>query len=328
MEYKTNILTGLRPTGNLTVANYLGAIDPIIKLQNQQDNILIFVADLHALTTNDSYDINKFKYEIVSDYIALGIDPKKIKIFLQSDISGELTTLATFLAKHITVSELLRIPTLKDKITQKNKPESANALLFLYPLLMAADILIQRAHYIPIGEDQLAHIELTKDVARRFNKTYKNIFPIPEPLIKQSVLIDSLRGNGKMSKSSPENAIFLTDSADTIYRKIKRAETATEGTMNKKLESHIFLIHSLCKDKSEKKTIDDLIKEHKRGKQVMNQFKEVFIQVVQRFVAQFQARRAEIVKDPSFITSVLTDGAVVARTNAQETMRLVYQAMS
>jgi len=335
MQYKANILTGIRPTGNLTIANYLGAIRPIVELQNQQmlnpdekkGDMLLFVADLHALTDNDSAFVKKFRYDIIVDCLALGIDTKRTKIFLQSSIGGELTMLATILAKHLTVAELLRIPTLKDKIKVNSKPETANTLLFLYPLLMAADILIQGAHYIPVGEDQLPHIELTRDVARKFNKTYGEVFPLPEPLMGKAISINSLKGDGKMSKGYPEGAIFLTDSLDVIASKIKKAETAIEGTMNKTLESHIFIAKSLCQSESEVAALGNIIEEHKGGKPVMGQFKEMLTQVVQRFVSGFQARKASLIKDPSLIYSVLQDGTAFAKSNAQETMQLVEKTL-
>lgn len=327
MKHSIEFLTGIRPTGNLTVANYLGAVEPIIKLQNEGHSPLVFVADLHAITDNEPAIIKKFIYDVVADYIALGVDPTKTKIFVQSDIENEVAVLTTFLSRLISVAELLRVPTLKDKLKANAQPETANALLLLYPVMMTADILLQRTKKVPVGEDQLAHLEISRELARRFNKRYGEIFPIPQPLQIKTLRILSLKGNGKMSKTSPEGAIFLTDDAKTVAKKIKTAETAFEGIMNDKLDSHILIAKGLAKTESERDEIDAIIKMHKNGKPVMGQFKQLLTRIVQNFLKDFQEKRAEIIQDQSFIPSVLKEGSEVARENAIETLRLVKNAM-
>ena len=324
---KVEILTGVRPTGDLTVANYLGAIKPIIELQNKGCAPMVFVADIHAMTDSEPSTAKKFINEVVADYIALGINPNKTKIFAQSDIENEVAVLTVFLSRIVTVAELLRVPTLKDKLKAHCKPETANALLFLYPVMMAADILLQRAEKVPVGEDQLAHLEISRELARRFNKRYGKVFPIPQPFQTKALRILSLKGEGKMSKTSPQGAIFLTDDAKTVAQKIKGAETAFEGKMTEKLESHILLAKELCKKKSEQEEIDALIKKHKKGELVMGQFKNVFTRIVQNFLTEFQTKKAEITRDPLCIPSILEQGAKIARANAQETLRLVKKAM-
>jgi len=327
MKIKVEILTGIRPTSDLTVGNYLGAIEPIIKLQHQWHAPLIFIADLHALTDNEPTVVKKYSNKIVADCIALGIDPEKTKFFLQSALAGEISILMAFLARHISVAELLRVPTLKEKIRDKANPETANVFLFLYPVMMAADILLQRAKKVPLGEDQLAHLELSRKLARRFNKRYGEVFPVPEALRTKALRILSLKGEGKMSKSMPEGAIFLTDDLKTVARKIKGAETAVEGVMNKKLESHILIAKSLSKTKTEREEIDALMVEHKAGKPVMVQFKHVFTRIVQNFLVEFQLKKAKVVRDSSFIPSVLEEGIKIARVNARETLELIKQAL-
>ncbi|MDP3052827.1 MAG: tryptophan--tRNA ligase [bacterium] len=324
---KIEILTGIRPTGDLTIANYLGAIKPIVELQNKGRSPLVFVADLHAITDNEPANAKKFVNEVVADYIAFGINPDKTKIFLQSDIENEVSVLTMFLSRLINVSELLRVPTLKEKLKANVRPETANTFLLLYPVMMTADILLQRAEKIPVGKDQLAHLEVSRELARRFNKKYGKIFPLPQPLQIDALKILSLKGEGKMSKSSPEGAIFLTDDAKTVARKIKGAETAFEGAMNEKLESHILVAKSLCKNDQEKEEIDSLIKEHKKGKPVMGQFKQLFIRITNNFLAEFQAKKSEMSQNNSFISSILEEGAKIARANAQETLQLVKRAM-
>ena len=320
MQYKVELLTGIRPTGDLTVANYLGAVAPIVELQAQGVSPVVFVADLHAITDNEPATVRQYIHGVVADYIALGIDPQKTKIYLQSDIAGEVTTFTTLLARLVSVAELLRVPTLKDKLKNNARPETANALLLLYPVLMAADILLNRAKKVAVGEDQLPHMEVTRLLARRFNKRYGEIFPIPQVLQVKSLRILSLKGEGKMSKSNPGGAIFLTDDVKTIANKIKVAETAFEGVMNEKLESHILIAKTLAKTESERDEVDAIIKAHKSGKPVMGQFKQILTRILQNFVEEFQAKRAEITRDPSYIPSVLEEGAKVARENAIETL--------
>lgn len=321
-------LTGVRPTGSLTIANYLGAIESIVKLQNEGEAPTIFVADIHAITDNEPGVIKKFIEEIVIDYLALGIDYKKTKIFLQSDIAEEISLLTIFLSRLISVSELLRVPTLKEKLRENQKPENANALLLLYPVMMSADILSQRANKVPVGEDQLAHLEISRDLARRFNKRYGQTFPVPEPLHIKNLRILSLSGNGKMSKTTPAGAIFLTDDSDTIAQKIKRAETAIEGKMSEKLESHILIAKCLAKNDQQKSEIDFIISEHKKGMAVMGQFKQLLTQIVQEFVADFQQKRNEIIKDKSLVSDILANGKKTAKINSQKTIKLVKNAMN
>jgi tryptophanyl-tRNA synthetase len=271
--------------------------------------------------------VRQYIHGVVADYIALGIDPQKAKIYLQSDIAGEVTTFAALLARLVSVAELLRVPTLKDKLKNNARPETANALLLLYPVMMAADILLNRAKMVPVGEDQLAHMEVTRLLARRFNKKYRELFPIPQVLHVKALRILSLRGEGKMSKSNPGGAILLTDDAKTVASKIKAAETSFEGVMNEKLESHVLIAKRLAKTESERDEVDAIIKAHMSGKSVMGQFKQILTRIVQDFLEEFQAKRAEIMRDPSYISSVLEDGAKVARENATETLAQVRRVL-
>lgn len=327
MKYKTEVLTGIRPTGDLTIANYLGAVAPIIELQRQGMSPVVFVADLHAITDNEPSKVKQYLHGVVADYIALGVDPQKAKIYLQSDIAGEVTTFTVLLARLISVAELLRVPTLKDKLKAKANPETANALLLLYPVLMAADILLNKARKVPVGEDQLAHLEVTRLLARRFNKRYGNVLPVPEVLQVKSLRLLSLKGEGKMSKTNPGGAIFLMDDSKTVAKKIKAAETAFEGVMNEKLESHILIAKGLAKTQLEREEVDAIIKSHKSGKPVMGQFKQLLTLIVQNFLREFQEKRAGIVRNPSYIPSVLEEGLKIARKNAIETLEEVKKAL-
>jgi len=327
LEYKVEVLTGIRPSGDLTIANYLGAVKPIVDLQKEKSSLMVFVADLHAMTDNEPKIVKQYIYNVVADYLALGLDPNKTIIFLQSDIAGEVTTLTAFLARLISVAELLRVPTLKDKLKKNTKPESANALLLLYPVMMASDILLQRAKLVPVGEDQMPHIELTRELARRFNKKYGEVFPLPKALQIKPIRILSLKGEGKMSKSKPEGAIFLTDDLKTVERKIKNAETAFEGETNEKLRSLILIAKNLAKTEKEKEEIDLIIKEHLAGKKVMKEFKQALIEIVKNFLIKFQEKRNEVIKNKNYLQSILERGSKIAKQNAFETIEKVKEVL-
>lgn len=327
MSKAIDVLTGIRPTGDLTVANYLGAVIPILELQNKGLSTAVFVADLHGLTDREPSVIKGYLHDVVADYIALGVDPKLCTIYIQSDVFGEVTSLMSLLARHTSVAELLRVPTLKEKLKRNANPETANALLLLYPVLMAADILMHRAKKVPVGEDQVAHMEIVRKLARRFNHRYGDVFPVPEVLQVKTLRLLSLKGEGKMSKTNPNGALFLTDDERTINRKIKSAETAFEGKMNDRLESHICIAKGLAKTKSERDEVDAIIQAHKNDKPVMGQFKQLLTHIVQNFIKEFQTRRAEVTRDPSYISSVLKEGAKVARENAIETLNEVRKAL-
>lgn len=324
---KVKIFTGVRPTGDLTVANYLGAVEPIVALQKSGLQPMVFVADLHALTDYEPKIISKYINEVTADYLALGIDPEQTTIFAQSQIASQVTILTSLLARHISVAELLRVPTLKDKLKSSAKPETANTLLLLYPVMMAADILLQRAEKVPVGEDQLAHLEVARELARRFNDKYGDVFPIPKASQIRSLRILSLKGEGKMSKSHPEGAIFLTDDPKLAAQKIKKAQTASEGVLSDSLQSHIILAKGLSQNEQEKEQIDELIKKHMKGASVMGEFKEVFAKIVVNFLSQFQEKRAKIMKDPDYISRILDKGAKIAKENADETLAIALKAM-
>ena len=326
-EYKVELYTGIRPTGDLTIANYIGAVKPLVELQKQGAKSLVFVADMHSLTDNEPAVANKFCREVVADYLALGLDPNKTNIYIQSSIAYQVSYMTMLLARHTSVSELLRVPTLKDKLKNTEHPETANALLFLYPVMMAADILLQRAKSVPVGEDQLAHMEVVRRLARDFNARYGDVFPIPAVQQVKSLRILSLKGTGKMSKSVPGGAIFLTDDLAKVAKKIKSAETATEGVMTDSLQSHITLAKELCGDPAVHLNIDSIISEHLEGKQVMGVFKDLLATIVVDFLRQFQTRRAEIVKDPSYIDSIRKEGVSVVLANAESTLDLVRSSM-
>lgn len=320
------VLTGIRPTSNLTIANYIGAIMPIIDFQNRNLNPYVFVADIHALTDNEP-DVLKYGDEILIDLLAAGVDPTKAVIYKQSSIANEIGVLTLLLARHVSVTELLRLPTLKEKVKGENV-EGANALLLMYPVMMTADILIQRSNIIPVGKDQTSHIEIARKIARRFNSEIADIFPEPETHEIETIKILSLRDESKMSKSSPEDAIFLTDSPDVVALKIKRAKTANVGTMSDNLKSHVMLIKAICNDAKIIEEVDILIKDHMSGLGVMGKFKKIFTEVVVNFLSNFQSKRKEIVTNKDIYLSKIQESSNIAISNAQKTMKMVYDALN
>ena len=327
MQWKIEALTGLRPTSHLTVANYIGGVAPIIEAQKSGKRPMLFVADIHALTDKEPKEVKPYITGIVEDYIALGIDPELVDIFVQSDIWTPLSKLTFYFMRHVTVSELVRQPTLKDKLRTDQRPETANMMLACYPVLMAADILIQRTKEVPVGKDQAPHIEMTRLIAERFNDRYGDILYVPKLKQQEAVNIRSLKGEGKMSKTRPEGAIFLTDDNETVAKKIQKAETAFEGKMTEALESHINLAKHLSDHPSDRKLIDEVIERHMAGKAVMGEFKKILIRIIQDFLKQYQERKQVFIPDKDYVPAVLKAGAKVANANAEETMSYVEQAL-
>jgi len=246
---------------------------------------------------------------------------------MQSDIIQQVSELMLYLMRHISVAELLRVPTLKDKLRDGQKEANANALLATYPVMMASDILSQRAKRIPVGEDQVAHIEVAKLLARRFNRSYGEIFVIPNTLQVQTVRILSLDGNGKMSKSNPKGAILLSDNDKEATKKIKKAETAFAGVSNDLLLSHLLMAKSITKDQNSLAELDLIYAKHMEGLQVMGKFKDLMITVVLQFLSDYRLGKEKIKSKPDYLNEVLVKGADVARRNADETLYLVRNAL-
>ncbi|QZE12216.1 tryptophan--tRNA ligase [Mycoplasma sp. Ms02] len=234
---KQRIVSGIKPTGDLTLGNYIGAIKSFIKLQDQY-NSFIFVADLHALTMNDTTpkELYKKRKEIVALYLACGLDPQKATIFYQSDVY-EHGMLQWLLTCETSLGELNRMTQFKDKsqagIKQANGTEKIPTGLLMYPVLMAGDILLYNPEVVPIGEDQQQHLELTRNLAQRMNAKYKTRFKIPEPFVPEvGARIKSLTNPlEKMSKSakSQKATIYLLDKPEDAYKKIQKAVTDSEN---------------------------------------------------------------------------------------------------
>ncbi len=327
LGYGAEVFTGLRPTGNLTIANYLGALEPVIALQERGLRPLVFVADLHAYTDNEPSTARQHTGEVIAACLAAGLDPTRTMLFTQSSIAGQVYDLTMLLTRHLTLSELARVPTIKDKIEDGGDPLSINLMLAMYPVMMASDIMLQRGRLIPTGQDQIPHLELTKRLARRFNERYGDILPLPEPVEHEPLRIRSLDGEGKMSKGRAKGAIFLSDSEDEIRSKISRAKTAFAGEMNDNLKSLAQIGRSLAGDTEAGSRLESILDEHVRGAPVLGHFKRELAEVVVNFIKGFQERRSEALSTPGSIESALEAGTALAKRNADETLQAVHTAL-
>lgn len=327
LNYKTDVFTGIRPTGGLTIANVIGSVHTIVELQNKKEigRPMVFVADLHALTDGEPKDTQQYVLDVVKDYIALGLNPTNCDIFVQSSLIQEISELDLYLSRLVTVSELLRVPTLKEKIKQNMDLTNASTLLAMYPIMMASDILLQKSKYIPIGEDQVAHVEMARYLARKFNKAYGDTLPIPNVLsLGKPVRVNSLVGEGKMSKTNPTGAILLDDPVDLSLRKVKRAQSAFAKEMTKSLES-LIKIGEFVAEAKEREEMKGLLQKHMDGESVMGELKNLISISLERYLTDFQSKKKKIYDDE--VEKIVKEGAVVAKKNAQEVIKEVRSAM-
>ena len=316
-------LSGIKPTGNLTLGNYIGALKNFKKFQDDYENF-IFIADLHALTLPiDPVELRNNTKDIVAFYIAAGLDPEKTTIFLQSDVSAH-SEINSILQNYLYMGELSRMTQFKDKSKKMN--ENAIGLgLFAYPVLMCGDILLYNADIVPVGEDQKQHVELCRDLVHRFNNRYnKEVFKMPEPIIpKVGARIMSLSDpTRKMSKSDPKGDIFLKDDLNVVRKKIMSAVTDLGSDIyydpeNKPGISNLIQIYASLKDISIEET-ENIFKDcHKYG-----EFKKAVADVVVEVLAPFQEKYKEVLASGK-IDEILDEGAKRASYIANKTLNKV-----
>lgn len=328
IEYKVDVFTGIRPSGGLTIANVIGSVHTIVTLQNEKEigRPMVFVADLHALTDAEPKDTQMYVLDVVKDYIALGLNPDSCDIFVQSQLIEEISELNLYLSRLITISELLRVPTLKEKIKKEMDVSNASLLLAMYPVMMSSDILLQKSKYVPVGEDQVAHVEMARYLARKFNKVYGETIPVPNVLsLGKPIRIKSLNGEGKMSKSNPSGAILLDDPIDISLSKIKKAQTAFAKEMSDSLES-LVAIGKFVSNEDEKKEIDEIMDRHMNGENVMGELKGVISIALERYLKDFQSKKSKI--SDSEVQDILQKGKSIAKINAKDTIVQIRKAMS
>lgn len=328
LDYKVDVFTGIRPSGGLTLANVIGSVHTIVTLQNEKEigRPMVFVADLHALTDSEPDLTQKYVLDVVKDYIALGLNPESCDIFIQSQLIQEISELNIYLSRLVTISELLRVPTLKEKIKKDIDVSNASVLLAMYPIMMASDILLQKSKYVPVGDDQVAHVEMARYLARRFNKGYGNTIPVPNVLsLGKPVRVKSLVGDGKMSKSNPNGAILLDDPIDVSLNKVKKAQTAFAGDMSDSLDT-LITIGKFVSNEDEINNINEILVQHMDGKNVMGELKSVISYSLERYLRDFQTKKQDI--SETNIESVLRLGKEKALVNAREVIQEVREAMS
>lgn len=327
---ESRVLTGIRPTGDLSVANYVGAMQPILDIQESHEGpINVFVADIHGLTDQEPELVDRTRLDTVRSFMAAGMDPERVTIYLQTQIEFETVALASLLDRHISIAELLRVPTLKDKMKAGQKEENVTVALARYPILMAADIFIQDATDVPVGKDQHPHIEVARTLARRFNAEYgtpdEDVIVVPRIMSVEGLRIAALDGNGKMSKSNPKGAIFLKDTDDSVRQKISKAKTDHAGEINETLESHFLLTEQLAANANQKAELDSIRNRHMAGENVMKDFKVFMGDVVVEFLESFRQRYGSI--SDQNVVSVLEQGGQVAQEYADGMLGRVKKSM-
>jgi tryptophanyl-tRNA synthetase len=317
------VLSGIRPTGSLHLGNYFGALKNFKKMQ-YENTCYFFIADYHSLTTHPTPEnLQANVRQVLVEYLAAGIDPEVSTIYVQSDLR-ETAELYLLLNMNAYKGELERVTTFKDKA--KTQPENINAGLLTYPCLMAADILIHRAHKVPVGKDQEQHLEMTRTFARRFNRMY-NVDFFPEPVAfnfgEELVKIPGLDGSGKMGKSEGEgNAIFLADDPKVIRKKVMRAVTDAGPTeKNSAKPDPIANIFALMKAVSEPETLAYFEEKYNNCEIRYGDMKKQLAEDIVTFTSPIRERILEISSDDAYINKVLDMGKEKAHSSGGTTVK-------
>ena len=322
---KPRLLTGDRPTGRLHLGHYVGSLANRVRLQHEYESFFI-IADLHTLTTRPEpqfiKDIPLYIREIVLDYLAVGIEPSVSTIFVQSAIP-ETYELNLLLEMLVTVPRLERMPTLKDMARDANMDSMPFGLLG-YPVLQAVDILLPRAQVVPVGRDNQSHIELARELARKFNNLYGEVFPEPESIIGDVPLLVGTDGQNKMSKSLG-NAIYLSDDAKTVEEKVqgmytdpKHLRATDPGTVE---GNPVFIYHDAFNpDRAE---VDELKERYRAGKVGDVEVKKRLAQAINAFLEPIRERRAYFLAHPTIPHDVLASGIRRMQAEAKATMEIV-----
>ena len=325
---KKIVMSGIRPTGFLHLGNYFGAIRNYVKMQDEYE-CYFMVADLHSLTTHpDTTALKQNVHRVLAENIACGLNPEKAALYCQSHVP-ETAELYLYLNMLAYKGELEKTATFKDKV--RLHPENVNAGLLTYPVLMATDILLHRAIYVPVGKDQEQHLEMARNFAQRFNHRYKEVFPEPvafnfgETLIK----VPGLDGGGKMSKSENQMAtLYLTDDDEVIRKKIMKAKTdagpaETNAEKPDYIENIFLLMKLVCAEDVIKKYQNDFNNCTIRYGDLKKQLAEDMI----HFITPIRQKATDIISNEKYLKEVMEIGAAKARTSAVATMEIVRNAM-
>lgn len=325
---KEIVMSGIRPTGYLHLGNYFGAMRNYVKMQESYE-CYFMVADLHSLTTHpDTKDLKGNVHRVLAENIACGLDPDKAALYCQSHVpqTSELYLYLNMLAYK---GELEKTPTFKDKVRQH--PDNVNAGLLTYPVLMAADILIHRANYVPVGKDQEQHLEIARNYVNRFNHRYGEVFPEPYAFNfnHQLVKVPSLDGTGKMSKSENQMAtLYLADEDEAIRKKIMKAKTDNGPVENNSVKpdyiENLFLLMKLV---SSNNTLEYFEQKFNNCSIRYGDMKKQLAEDMVKFISPIRGKVNKILKDEKYLQKVMKQGAEKSTANAEITMKKVRDAM-
>lgn len=318
------MLSGIKPTGRVTLGNYIGAIKPFVSYQDEYE-MIVFVANLHSMTIyQEPKNLRKNTKDLISLYLAAGLDPKKVTLFLQSDVL-EHAQLGWYLGCMVSMGELSRMTQYKDKASKLKKDESIGAGIFNYPSLMNADILLYDPDYVPVGEDQKQHCELARDIAERFNNRYSETFKLAEPLVPKvgGRIMDLQNPTKKMSKSDEtgKGCIYILDDINVSKKKIMSAVTDSDNAIyydvkNKPGISNLLTIYSILSGES----IDALVERYQGVG--YGQFKKDLAEVVGNELQKIHDKYNEI-NQGNYIDTILNEGADKARYMARKKLAKV-----
>lgn len=328
MEEKKVILTGDRPTGPLHVGHYIGSLKNRVVLQDEYKQYIL-IADMQALTDNakNPEKVRENIKEVALDYLAVGINPEKTDIFIQSMIP-ELSELTMYYLNLVSVARLERNPTVKEELKHRQFGDGIPTGFFVYPVSQAADITAFGAHVVPVGEDQKPMIELTREIVRKFNTTYKEVLVEPEALIPKISRLPGIDGKNKMSKSLG-NAIYLKDDEDVITKKIMSMYTdpnhiKVEDPGNVKDNPVFMYLDAFGTDYD---TIEELKHQYEKGGLGDVKVKRYLNEVMQEFLKPIREKRKELEKDLPYVYEILRTGTENARVRAEDTLKKVKEAM-
>jgi tryptophanyl-tRNA synthetase len=331
MIEKKRVVTGDRPTGKLHLGHWVGSIKNRVALQDEYD-CYFFLADLHTLTTKPQrhqiLEMRQHIKDVVLDWLSCGVDPQKATIYLQSAIP-EVYELNLIFEMLVSTNRLTGLPSLKEMARNANIPdESVPFGLVGYPVLQTADILLPRAHLVPVGKDNEAHVELARDIARRFNQYYGEIFPLPEVLLSEMSSLIGTDGKGKMSKSAG-NFISLSDDTKTVEKKVRsmftdpnRVHAHIAGTVE---GNPIFIFHD--EFNPNKTEVEELKQRYREGTIGDVEVKGRLAEVVNAFLDPFRERRKKYQDDDGFVEKVIYDGTMKMREIAKATAKEMHSAL-
>ena len=322
------ILTGDRPTGQLHLGHYVGSLQNRVRLQEEYDTYIL-IADVQALTDNfehpEKLEANIF--EVALDYLAVGLDPEKVKIVVQSMVP-ELTELTIYFMNLVTVATLERNPTVKEEIKQRNFVKGVPVGFWSYPISQAADIAIFKADLVPVGEDQLPMIEQTREIVRRFNRLYGKVLIEPRAMLGAVARLPGTDGGAKMSKSVG-NCIYLGDPSELVRKRVmsmftdpKRIHPTDPGTVE---GNPVFTYHDVFNPNKEE--IEDLKERYRKGTVGDVEVKQRLFEALEAFLAPIRERRQELAAQPQHVYEIIVEGTRKGRALAQATMAEVRQAM-